>query len=220
MAIIRNGANGSVSGKAGSVVFVQTKQGNYVRGLPQIKKNRKPSPEQLESRMRFKFARERICLTLPLIRRGFAQCNPPKRAYDCAMSYNLKEAVVKTEDGYALHWEKFMIAKGLPNPLMSHQMEIDSDRNVLRVLWTYDEQLDKKYNTHSYDAQVLLYPAENNGIANCLTNDISYSLRHKMQDIALTKRNKPVTYHVYIFFFAQDGSNRSTDSKYLGSLVY
>ncbi len=219
MAIIKNGANGSVSGKAGSVVFVQTKQGNYVRSLPRIT-NRKPSPNQLESRKRFKFVRESICTVLPLIRRGFAQCNPPKRAYDCAMSYNLKEAVVQTEEGYALNWEKFMIAKGLPNPLTSHQIDIDSDRNALRLHWEYDEDLERKYNTRSYDTQVLLYPVENDGIATCLTNDLSYSLSHKMQDVLLTKRNKPITYHVYVFFFAQDSSNRSTDSKYLGSVIY
>jgi len=38
MAIIKNGVNGTVSGKAGSVVFVLTKTGNYVRSLPRVKK--------------------------------------------------------------------------------------------------------------------------------------------------------------------------------------
>src|SRR5690606_3136130 len=128
--------------------------------------------------------------------------------------------VVKTETGYALHWEKFRIAKGLPNPLTSHQMDIDSEREVLQLHWTYDEQLARKYSLRSYDAQVLLYPAGNNNTAHCLTHDINYSLSHKTQEVPLRKRNKPITYQVYIFFFAQDGSNRSTDSRYLGSLVY
>src|SRR5690606_36643835 len=152
--------------------------------------------------------------------RGFALCDPPKRAYDCAMSYNLKEAVVKTEEGYALDWEKFMIAKGLPNPLLSHQIDIDSEREVLQLRWTYDEQLEDKYSTRTYQTQVLLYPSVNDGIANCLTNDIHYSLSHSLQEVRLVKLSKPITYHVYVFFFARDGSNRNTDSKYLGSLVY
>ncbi|WP_037526558.1 hypothetical protein, partial [Sphingobacterium sp. IITKGP-BTPF85] len=49
MAIIKNGVNGTVSGKAGSVVFVLTKTGNYVHSLPRVKK-RAPTPEQLLSR--------------------------------------------------------------------------------------------------------------------------------------------------------------------------
>ncbi|ULT28386.1 hypothetical protein KUH03_18555 [Sphingobacterium sp. E70] len=40
MAIIKNGVNGTVSGKAGSVVFVLTKTGNYVRSLPRVKNER------------------------------------------------------------------------------------------------------------------------------------------------------------------------------------
>jgi len=52
MAIIKNGVNGTVSGKAGSVVFVLTKTGNYVRSLPRVKK-REPTPEQLLSSTRF-----------------------------------------------------------------------------------------------------------------------------------------------------------------------
>ena len=43
MAIIKNGVNGTVSGKAGSVVFVLTKTGNYVRSLPRVKKRKQPN---------------------------------------------------------------------------------------------------------------------------------------------------------------------------------
>lgn len=37
MAIIKNGVNGTVSEKAGYVVFVSTKTANYVRSLPSVK---------------------------------------------------------------------------------------------------------------------------------------------------------------------------------------
>ncbi|KKX47417.1 hypothetical protein L950_0226555 [Sphingobacterium sp. IITKGP-BTPF85] len=38
MAIIKNGVKGTVSGKAGSVVFVLKKTGNYLRSLCRVKK--------------------------------------------------------------------------------------------------------------------------------------------------------------------------------------
>jgi len=66
MAIIKNGVNGAVSGKAGSVVFVSTKTGNYVRSLPRVKK-REPTPEQLLSRTRFKTMRSHISMLNPII---------------------------------------------------------------------------------------------------------------------------------------------------------
>ena len=42
MAVIKNGANGALSGKAGSVVFVTDGNTTYARGLPR-KSRKKPS---------------------------------------------------------------------------------------------------------------------------------------------------------------------------------
>jgi len=220
MAIIRNGVNGSVSGKAGSVVFVHTMQGNYVRSLPKSKKGRKPSAEQLESRARFRLVREKICFILPLVRLGFAQCSPPKRAYDCAMSYNLREAVMKTGDSYAMNWERFMISKGLPNPIISYDIVIDHNSDILHLTWEYDGHIERKYNLRSYHCYVLLYPESHLDNDSFIVNDTSSALSSMSQELSLVKRPHPVTYHAYAFFFAHDGSNKSTDSKYLGVIQH
>jgi len=94
MAIIKNGVNGTVSGKAGSVVFVLTKTGNYVRSLPRVKKQA-PTPEQQLSRTRFKIVRSHISLLNSIIKIGYKAYSYPKRAYDVAMSYNLNEALIQ-----------------------------------------------------------------------------------------------------------------------------
>jgi len=162
MAIVKNGVNGTVSGKAGSVVFVSTKTGNYVRSLPRVKK-REPSPEQLLSRKRFKMVRSHISQLKPIINMGYKAYSYPKRAYDVAMSYNLKEALIQEENGFLIDWQKFMIAKGSPNPITSYTMDFDQENQVFLVTWEYDPYLEKKFDMGTYDSFLFLYNATYNG---------------------------------------------------------
>lgn len=217
MAIIKNGVNGTVSGKAGSVVFVLTKTGNYVRSLPRVIK-REPTPEQLISRTRFKIVRSHISLLNPIINIGYKAYSYPKRAYDVAMSYNLNKALIEKEEGFAIDWQKFMIAKGSPNPITSYTMDLDQENDLLRVTWEYDAYLEKKFDTRSYDCLLILYSAEDQWVEYpVLINDSKDSLADGKQDIPILKHKKEVTYEVYIFFIESYGGG-NTDSMHLGQI--
>ncbi|WP_398454132.1 DUF6266 family protein [Sphingobacterium thalpophilum] len=217
MAIIKNGVNGTVSGKAGSVVFVLTKTGNYVRSLPRVKK-RAPTPEQLLSRTRFKIVRSHISMLNPIINIGYKAYSYPKRAYDVAMSYNLNEALVQEENGFVVDWQKFMIAKGSPNPITSYTMDFDQQNQVLRVTWEYDAYLEKKFDTRYYDSLLILYSAEDDGAEYpLLMNDSKDSLISGKQNVMIPKRTKEVTYEVFIFFVESYGGG-NTDSMHLGKI--
>jgi len=217
MAIIKNGVNGTVSGKAGSVVFVLTKTGNYVRSLPRVKK-RAPTPEQLLSRTRFKIVRSHISMLNPIINIGYKAYSYPKRAYDVAMSYNLNEALIQKEDDFVVDWQKFMIAKGSPNPITSYTMDFDQENQVIRVTWEYDFYLEKKFNTRSYDSFLILYNAEDNGGEYpLLMNDSKDSLISGKQNVKIPKHKKEVTYEVFIFFVESYGGG-NTDSMHLGKI--
>ncbi len=217
MAIIKNGVNGTVSGKAGSVVFVSTKTGNYVRSLPRVKK-REPSPEQLLSRTRFKTVRSHISLLNPIINIGYKAYSYPKRAYDVAMSYNLNQALIQEGDGFVVDWQKFMIAKGSPNPITSYTMDFDQENQMLQVTWEYDAYLEKKYDTGTYDSFLILYNAADHGAEYPLfTNDSKNSLTTGRQNIEIPKHKKEVTYEVYIFFVESYGGG-NTDSLHLGTI--
>ncbi|MGB3065635.1 DUF6266 family protein, partial [Sphingobacterium thalpophilum] len=217
MAIIKNGVNGTVSGKAGSVVFVLTKTGNYVRSLPRVKK-RAPTPEQLLSRTRFKIVRSHISMLNPIINIGYKAYSYPKRAYDVAMSYNLNEALVQEENGFVVDWQKFMIAKGSPNPITSYTMDFDQENQVLRVTWEYDAYLEKKFDTRYYDSLLVLYSAEDDGAEYpLLMNDSKDSLISGKQNVMIPKRTKEVTYEVFIFFVESYGGG-NTDSMHLGKI--
>lgn len=217
MAIIKNGVNGTVSGKAGSVVFVLTKTGNYVRSLPRVKK-REPSPEQLLSRTRFKIVRSHISMLNPIIKIGYKAYSYPKRAYDGAMSYNLNEALMQEGDGFVVDWKKFMVAKGSPNPITSYTMDFDQENGVLQVTWEYDAYLEKKFDTRSYDSFLVLYSAADNGVEYALlTNESKNSLISGKQDINIPEHTKEATYEVYIFFVESYGGG-NTDSLHLGKI--
>jgi hypothetical protein len=217
MAIIKNGVNGTVSGKAGSVVFVSTKTGNYVRSLPRVKK-REPSPEQLLSRKRFKMVRSHISQLKPIINMGYKAYSYPKRAYDVAMSYNLKEALIQEENGFLIDWQKFMIAKGSPNPITSCTMNFDKENQVLQVTWEYDAYLEEKFNTRTYDSFLVLYNVADNGNGYSLVmNDFKGSLLSGKQHTEMPKHRKEVTYQVYIFFIESYGGG-NTDSMHLGKI--
>lgn len=217
MAIIKNGVNGTVSGKAGSVVFVSTKTGNYVRSLPRVKK-REPTAEQLLSRTRFKTVRSHISLLNPIIKIGYKAYSYPKRAYDVAMSYNLNQALMQEGDFFVVDWQKFMIAKGSPNPITSYTMDFDQENQVLQVTWEYDAYLEKKFDTRNYDSFLILYSAADHGAEyTLLMNDAKNSLLTGRQNIEIPKHKKEVTYEVYIFFVESYGGG-NTDSMHLGKI--
>lgn len=217
MAIIKNGVNGSVSGKAGSVVFVSTKAGNYVRSLPRVKK-RKPSAGQLLYRTRFKMVRSHIIMLNPIIKLGYKTYSAPKRPYDAAMSYNLKEALIRQDDGFAIDWQKFMIAKGSPNPISSYSIEYDQENQVLEVTWEYDTYLEEKFKTQHYNSFLVLYSAADEGVPfQMLTNDLESTLSSGKQNIKIKKNKNEVTYEMFIFFLESYGEG-NTDSLHLGSI--
>ncbi|HAF32997.1 MAG TPA: hypothetical protein DCG88_02850, partial [Sphingobacterium sp.] len=148
MAVIKNGANGTLSGKAGSVVFVTNGNTTYARGLPK-KSRKKPSADQIQSRSRFSLIQKFISPMLDLIRVGFKNYNPEKKAYGNAMSYNLNNAVEKTATGYVINFENFRVSKGTPNPISTHTFQVDEETGTFTLTWEYDADTASQHNISS-----------------------------------------------------------------------
>ncbi|MCL4641857.1 MULTISPECIES: DUF6266 family protein [Olivibacter] len=210
MGRVTNGANGPISGKVGSVVFCKWKGIDYVRGLPRINKNRKPTKSQAKQRSKFSFMQEKLKPIVPLVRLGFMNYATNRTGHNSAMSYNLKEAVLETTDGYELDYEKFCFSKGiLPPP---EGVQVEQKNKKLYISWK-NTSIDSKLNRNR--TMLLLYPedrltfAEAKQFGNC---------RFELHDeIALPAGLKIGTkLHLYLSFFATDGSNNSSDSVYAG----
>ncbi|SEL45671.1 DUF6266 family protein [Parapedobacter koreensis] len=94
MATFKNGANGSFSGKVGSVVGYQWRGINVMRSLP--KKSTKPrSEKQLANEMRMKLAMSFLSPITEVIRAGFQQAADglPMTPFNMALSYHKKNAI-------------------------------------------------------------------------------------------------------------------------------
>ncbi|WP_313269869.1 DUF6266 family protein [Sphingobacterium sp.] len=215
MAVIKNGANGALSGKAGSVVFVTEGNTTYVRGLPK-KSKKKPSADQIQSRSRFSLIQKFISPMLVLLRIGFKNYNLNKKAYSNAMSYNLNNAIEKTATGYAINYENFRVSKGTPNPITSYTFEVDKETETFTLSWNYDANLSAVCDLNTSSCRLLLYCPEEVAFA----NENMKTLALRTQTVKLQRQQHIGTYHIYVFFYKTDGSDECTDSKYLGTFEW
>lgn len=215
MAVIKNGANGTLSGKAGSVVFVTNGNTTYARGLPK-KSRKKPTVDQIQSRSRFSLIQKFSSSMLYLLRIGFKNDNPNRKAYSNAMSYNLNNAIEKTATGYAINYENFRVSKGTLNPITSYTCLLDQATETFTLSWDYDTKLSAACDLNASSCRLLLSCPE--GVA--FTNEGMNTLLQQTQTIKLQRQQHIGTYHIYVFFHKTDGSDECTDSKYLGTVEW
>ncbi|MBD1431253.1 hypothetical protein H8B06_00310 [Sphingobacterium sp. DN00404] len=217
MARVKNGVNGTVSGKVGSSVFCKWKDIYYVRSLPRIKKKRKPTLGQQKNQSKFAFMQESLSSIVRFVRLGFMQYAPNRTGHNSAMSYNLRESVIVENGCYRLDYEKFAISRGLPSPVSSAEFHQESGHIIIR--WNVDDVFRQKYGDRMFRCIALLYP--DNGVDPTHTAGVlqdSY-LEYCEQIISIEQAPQDIVYHIYLAFLASDGSNISTDSIYLGKTV-
>ncbi len=87
-----NGANGSVSGKVGSVVYYKMYGKDYVRSLPDVRKD-KPTPAKLRQRQRLSLVTAFLKPFKDLVKITFAHNTVGRSPYHTAQSFNMKNAI-------------------------------------------------------------------------------------------------------------------------------
>jgi len=214
MGKVINGVNGPVSGKIGNVVFCKWKGIDYIRSLPRLKKNRKPTSSQAKQRSKFSFMQEMLRIIVPLVRLGFMNYAPNRTGHNSAMSYNLKESILEDDAGYKLRYDKFTFSKGsLPAP---KEVKIALENNTVRFTWA-DTKDEKELECNFNRTMLLLYPEDQKHQA--WSRQFGNS-RYKGYDTVdfFTEPGTGAKFHAYIAFFAEDGSNNSSDSVYAGAI--
>lgn len=217
MARIKNGVNGSVSGKVGATVFCTWKDINYVRSLPRIKKNRKPTSGQRKNQSKFAFMQECLSSIVPFVRLGFMQYASNRTGHNSAMSYNLRESVIVEDEHYRIDYETFAISRGLPSPIS--RVEVDQEAEQVIIRWQLDTAFRHKYGERRFRCIALLYP--DHGVDRTYTSGVLQDSHMEDGEQIVSIKGSPngTVYHGYLAFFASDGSNISTDSIYLGKIV-
>ncbi|RIA09717.1 hypothetical protein OE09_1563 [Flavobacteriaceae bacterium MAR_2010_72] len=111
MATFNNGPLGGFSGKLGPVVGSSWRGQNVLRTLPQ---SGTPhfSAAQLQQQQRLKLVQEFLGDIKQLLSMTFGSTVAKHPPYNNAMSYHMKEALVTSSNGLAIHYPKVLIAKG------------------------------------------------------------------------------------------------------------
>jgi len=137
MAIVKNGVNGSFSGKVGSVVGYEWRGIPVIRGLPNRKK-RAPTILELTNREKMRLMQDFLKDSIHFVRIGFSLevANKKMSAFNAAMSYNKKNAFMGDYPNLVVNHEKILLSNGnLPSP---KDVEVSLQEGGVLFRWSTD----------------------------------------------------------------------------------
>lgn len=211
MGVIRNGANGGFSGKAGSVVGSRWKDVDYIKGLS--KKKTVPSSQlQLEAQAKFLAAvtflkpiKDLLNVTYASMRSGRAT------GFNMALRQVIKSAVQGTYPDYTINYAAVQLAVG--SLAIATGLAVAEGNVAVHLTWDPDT------NPHNGFADdlitVLLFDPETNIFKNGpenitrATGELLIQMRSEMAGKEL---------QVYYFFTSRDGKKLSP-SYYAGAVT-
>ncbi len=208
MAIIRNGPNGGLTGKFGSVIGYKLNGQDIIKGLPK-KRKKKPSAKEQANRNKFALMQAWLKPLVHVLRIGFKNYAPTFQGFVAAKSYNSKHALKQREDGSS-YIDPALALVSFGNITLPKTMGMERVGEHIVVTWSTDGHY-----SGIDQATVLAYSPENGqteynmAAGKRTTGTASIGIPH-----SLTSREV----HVYIAFVAYDHSAQS-NSFYLGSIM-
>lgn len=208
MAVIKNGVNGTFSGKVGSIVGYEMNGRGIIRGLPK-RRTKKPGEKELANRFKFALLQAWLRPILHFVRIGFKQYAPTFQGFVAAKSYNSKHALKQHEEGtWFVDPASVLVSYGhLPLP---QNIRMARQENELVITW-YNENSD-----HSADHVMLLAYTPDIPLAFGGTAVASRSDGRTVFTIPENYAGREM--HLYIAFIAYDQSAQS-NSHYLGAVI-
>jgi hypothetical protein len=136
MAKVPFGILGPFSGTVGPVTGSKWKIKDTMRSLRSpSKRDEHPTPEQLKQRTRFGFTSHFMKGLGPLVRNSFRELAIGNTEFQCAVSYNVCNAVSADDSGYTVHYERVSLGRGtLPNAVLPEAKAGDAPGDI-RFIW-------------------------------------------------------------------------------------
>lgn len=212
MARVTDGINGGLSGKLGEVIFYTMNGGNYMRSLPSKKRKKTPpTPRQALQRERFVAMQEWLRPITPLVREAFRYYAPRQTGHNAAMSYNLKNALVRVDGKFEVNPEVFSFSVGpLPE---AYRPSVHQDGAVVRFKWDIEKNA---LNVNHLDRTMLLLYREGQRYSEFLTYG---NERWRLSDsLSLEDYKEGDVCHAYIAFISAKNQQVS-NSVYVGMLT-
>lgn len=208
MAIIRNGPNGGLTGKFGSVIGYKLNGQDVIKGLAKVR-TKKPGAKELANRAKFALLQAWQRPLLGVLRVGFRNYAPTFQGFVAAKSYNSKHALKTREDGTS-YIDPSLALVSFGSLTVPKTMHMERQGDSILFTWSTDghyEMIDQ--------AMVLAYCSETGQAA----YDIAAGKRYMgTASIELPDDSAGCEFHVYIAFVAYDHSSQS-NSHYLGSVI-
>lgn len=210
MARYKNGINGPVQGKVGSVIAANWRGIDYLRSTWEVTKP--ASPAQQDQRRRFAVAMGWVKPLMPLINIGFQSVITAKTPQNAAVSYHMKHALTGEAPDFQIDFPRAIFSVGGLQPAVIREISRQPE-GLVYISW--EDQLETVYCAGTDLATLILYSPDlkkfvtYKGVASRADGELLLELPASFAGNSL---------HVYLFFVRSTGEENST-TQYLGELA-
>jgi hypothetical protein len=204
------GILGGFRGGVGTVVGFRYRRRNLMRSIPR-RRNKRKKLKALPQHLNLGRMSQFIRIAKELIAIGFKTPNPKLDPRSLAMKYNIKNALLKTDNGPLINYEKVKLSRGSRERAWSEEI-VFTEGNRVSVSWDIPAMLDLKL-IGADKVYIVLY-SENERTMMYAKQHISRADRSYTGTVSADYIGQPI--HGWIFFVSPDGKEVS-DSDYLGS---
>ena len=208
MALSLQGAYGAYSGKIGNTIGASWKGISYIRIKPAHVANPRTAA-QMTQRNKFKLMLNFLRPLKPALKLGFKEFAVRKSAFNCAMSYNLQNAVDTDNLTSVVNYSNVLVSRGSRKGVFNADV---SSLEPAKLLFTWDDNSDN-VTAHDQAFIVVYNPSENEAII-----ETSGGKRIDMvQTVTVPAYFSGDVVHTWIAFASPDGRLVS-DSRYAGEV--
>ena len=212
MAKFINGANGTFSGKVGSVIGSSWRGIHYLRGL--AKKSKVPPTEaQLAQRLRFGLVTKFLAPLQGIIAVGFRHVRRLTASqFSMAVKQNIEQAVTGTTPDFALDYTAISLSSG--NLFIPFTNAVTVEPGSITLTW--NPSLNQFSGSSSDVAFIVVYNVDRRLF---ITTDVPAS---RAEGTALVDVPEPFVGqagHAWMFFASEDGKKVS-NTAYLGEVTF
>src|SRR6476661_4632088 len=157
MATFEKGILGGFSGKVGTVIGSTWKGIDVMRSKPR-KTDRVPSEKQLDQQYKFALMGQFVQIVAGFVQVGFKGYQKGQSAYNSAMGYNLKNAIVGTSPDFEIDFSKTLVSRGDLPPAMNADAT-SAASGMVKFTWDDNQNVGKAKATDQ--AMVLIVCPDN-----------------------------------------------------------
>jgi len=174
------------------------------------KTDKNPTPAQLNQREKFGFVSRFLNGLGPLVKKTFKELANGKTEFQCAVSYNVSNAVSGVHPNYTLHYELVSVGRGtLPHAVLP-EAKLGDTPGEIRFIWADNTGIGTAAATDTAIAVIYVPGVE---------RWARYDLEAKRSDCSIMYSFTGIkgTVHTWLVFVSDNG--KASDSVYTGSLV-